>query len=375
MFCYHAHMEPVDSNPLITVIIPVYNAEKYLRCGLDSLLAQTCGDWEAVCVDDGSTDGSAAVLEEYARRDSRFRVLRQENSGVSVARNRGIQEARGEWVTFLDADDWLSEDILQALLPHTRRESVDVIGFEAEVKFEDGIEHIEGLEQGFRLNREGEYPSLPENVNYMIGTCWGKVYRRDFLLENAITFPLGMRQEDEVFYRCAMGAARNMYLLKRTGYCYYQNAASYMHVTLNPENCYLLYLKGADIIHGFYRKLNLGLEWDETLLGLLHYHLFRLAGDLSPETLDRFRKETTDFLRKARLDRKFPHDRRLAYLSYAPWWKRMFIQKKRREVMYGIFGMPLCKDCYTIEDFALRVTPWSKIKRLFRQLSSSRAQH
>lgn len=367
MFCYHARMETAGTNPLITVIVPVYNAEKYLRRGLESLLAQTCGNWEAVCIDDGSTDGSAAVLEEYARRDSRFRVLRQENSGVSVARNRGIREARGQWVAFMDADDWLSEDIIEALLPHTGRESVDIIGFEAEVRFEDGIEQSSGLEQTFRLKKEGEYPSLPENVNNMIGTCWGKAYRRDFLLENAITFPLGMRQEDEVFYRCVMGAARNMYLLKHTGYCYYQNAASYMHVTLNPENCYQLYLKGAGIIHGFYQKRELGIKWDETLPALLYYHLFRLAGDLSPETLDRFRKETTDFLRKARLDRNFPKDRRLAYLSYAPWWKRMFIRKERAAVTYGIFGIPLYKDCYTIEGFALRVTLWGKIKGLSRR--------
>ena len=96
----------------ISIVIPVYNTGKYLRRGLDSLLAQTCGDWEAVCIDDGSTDGSAAVLEEYAARDARFRVLRQENSGVSAARNRGIQEARGEWVTFLDADDWFSPELV-----------------------------------------------------------------------------------------------------------------------------------------------------------------------------------------------------------------------------------------------------------------------
>lgn len=360
--------------PSFSVVIPVYNAEKYLHRGLDSLLAQTCADWEAVCIDDGSTDGSAAVLGEYAARDARFRVLRQENSGVSVARNRGIMEARGEWVTFLDADDWLSGDILEALLPHTRRGSVDIIGYETEVRFEDGLEHASGLEEIFRLEKEGEYPSLPENVNNMIGSCCGKAYRRDFLRENAISFPLGMRQEDEVFYRCAMGAARNMYLLKRTGYYYYQNAASYMHVTLNPENCYLLYLKGAGIIHAFYRKRNLGLEWDETLLELLHYHLFRLAGELSPETLDRFRKETTDFLGKARLDKEFPKDRRLAYLTYVPRWKRMFIRQERAAVAYGLFGIPLFKDCYTIGNFAFRVTPWSKFKGLLRRLLGSRAK-
>lgn len=141
--------------PLITVIIPVYNAEKHLRRGMDSLLAQTCGDWEAVCINDGSSDNSLSILKEYAAKDARFRVHTQENSGVSAARNRGIQEARGEWITFLDADDWLNAGIIAALKPHTKREKVDIIGFEAEVKFESGIEHDPSLEQAFFLQREG----------------------------------------------------------------------------------------------------------------------------------------------------------------------------------------------------------------------------
>jgi len=91
--------------PKFSVIIPVYNAERYLREALDSVLAQTYADWECVCVDDGSTDGSGAILDEYAVRDARFRVIHQSNAGVATARNVGLAAAGGEWIGWLDADD------------------------------------------------------------------------------------------------------------------------------------------------------------------------------------------------------------------------------------------------------------------------------
>ena len=106
-------------NPFFSIIIPVYNVAPYLRECLDSVLAQTFADWEALCVDDGSTDGSGAILNEYAVRDRRFRVIHQPNGGVSAARNAALDVARGEWVCFLDADDkieshWLEDIALGA---------------------------------------------------------------------------------------------------------------------------------------------------------------------------------------------------------------------------------------------------------------------
>lgn len=98
-----------------SIIIPVYNVEPYLRECLDSVLAQTCGDWEAVCVDDGSTDGSAAILAEYAARDSRFRIVTQPNGGLSAARNTGLDHARGDYILFLDSDDWLENKALESI--------------------------------------------------------------------------------------------------------------------------------------------------------------------------------------------------------------------------------------------------------------------
>ena len=96
-----------EMKPLLSVVVPVYNAAKFLPHCLDSLCGQTYRNLEIVCVNDGSTDDSLAVLKKYASRDTRIKVIRQENAGVSAARNRGLDAATGELVTFVDADDWL----------------------------------------------------------------------------------------------------------------------------------------------------------------------------------------------------------------------------------------------------------------------------
>lgn len=112
----------------ISVIVPVYNAEKYIRETLDSLKAQTMGDIEILMVDDGSQDGSPAICDEYANSDARFRVIHQSNGGVSVARNRGIRETEGEWITFVDADDQLTPEALERLYAMTDGETDLVMG-------------------------------------------------------------------------------------------------------------------------------------------------------------------------------------------------------------------------------------------------------
>lgn len=102
-------------NPKISVIVPVYNVEKYLRKCVDSILSQTFTDFELLLIDDGSKDHSGEICDEYALQDDRVKVFHKENGGVSSARNLGIDVAKGEWITFVDADDYIAENLLQSL--------------------------------------------------------------------------------------------------------------------------------------------------------------------------------------------------------------------------------------------------------------------
>lgn len=105
------------SNPTVSIIIPVYNTESYLPRCLDSLLVQTYADFEIICVDDGSTDNSGQICDEYARKDSRIRVVHIPNGGVSNARNTGLELVRGEYIMFVDSDDWVEPEHVELLLP------------------------------------------------------------------------------------------------------------------------------------------------------------------------------------------------------------------------------------------------------------------
>ena len=116
--------------PLFTLIIPCYNVAPYVRACLDSVAAQTCADgWEAICVDDGATDGTGAILDEYAAKDPRFKVIHQKNAGVSAARNAGLEAATGEWVWFIDSDDTIAPFALAFLTRELRKNSVDIFRF------------------------------------------------------------------------------------------------------------------------------------------------------------------------------------------------------------------------------------------------------
>lgn len=111
----------------VSVIIPVYNVEAYLRQCLDSVVNQTLREIEIICVDDGSTDKSAAILKEYAAKDGRIKVLTQSNTGAGAARNAGIARATGEWITFCDADDWIEPDAIEKMVAAAQREDADCV--------------------------------------------------------------------------------------------------------------------------------------------------------------------------------------------------------------------------------------------------------
>lgn len=113
--------------PTVSIIIPVYNAECYLRQCIESVIAQTFEDWEAILVNDGSKDGSLAICQEYAAKDKRIKVIDKPNGGVSSARNKGLEVAQGDWITFMDSDDWLDADAFDVYYEAAQRTGADIV--------------------------------------------------------------------------------------------------------------------------------------------------------------------------------------------------------------------------------------------------------
>ena len=140
----------------ISIVLPVYNVANYLRKCLDSLVNQTFKDFEVICVNDGSTDMSLSILEGYSLTDSRFKIITQENRGLSGARNTGIKHVRGEYVLFVDSDDWLEDNALEELYNHVKGFNSEITMFKFRYFNEDTKE--------FSENQNSKLEIIPDSL-------------------------------------------------------------------------------------------------------------------------------------------------------------------------------------------------------------------
>ena len=122
-----------DSSIKFSIIVPVYNVEKFLRESLDSIISQTLKDFEVICVNDGSTDNSLDILEEYAKNDSRFKIISQENQGQGIARNKAIDIAQGKYLLFVDPDDWIETNALEQIWNKAEATDANIVQFNYEI--------------------------------------------------------------------------------------------------------------------------------------------------------------------------------------------------------------------------------------------------
>ncbi len=179
-----------NTNPKISVIIPVYNAEKYLRRCVDSILAQIFTDFELLLIDDGSKDKSGEICDEYAKKDNRVKVFHKENGGVSSARNLGLDNARGEWIGFIDSDDMVKPEYLDGLIRCQSRSSLVVGGYEC---FENSSKKFYITKQ-CDMDVEDAFNCIGSDSQS--GTLlypWGKLFKAAYIVENNIRFDTTMR--------------------------------------------------------------------------------------------------------------------------------------------------------------------------------------
>lgn len=168
----------MDKAPKLTVITPVYNVEPYLRQCLDSIRAQTFTDWEAIIVDDGSTDGSGAVCDEYAAADPRFRVVHKENGGQSSARNMALDLARGEYLGFVDSDDWIEPDMYRTLVADIEKYGADIAKCGYCKVFPGKVKNGSGFSR-FRVVGHDEFVRLVYDDRKVHSFLCDRIFRRD----------------------------------------------------------------------------------------------------------------------------------------------------------------------------------------------------
>lgn len=216
----------MTDSPLISVIVPVYNSEKHLRKCLDSICGQSYSNLEILCVNDGSTDASTAILEEYAAKDKRIKALSQKNAGQGAARNLALNHATGEWVTGVDSDDYLEPDAYEYALSAVA-DDVDIICFGTKLIWLDG-EYQPHLNAFFDIPRQETHPPTPSIVAKTNDSFWNKIFRRSLVGQTNCSFPVGLWYEDSLFWRTTAPFARNIAFLPGKKYNYVRHAGTTM---------------------------------------------------------------------------------------------------------------------------------------------------
>lgn len=225
---------------MISIVIPVYNGERFLREAVDSVRSQSCSEWELIVVDDGSTDGTASVMTQYTD-DNRIKFIQKENTGVTQTRWRGVEEATGEWVTFLDADDILMPDAV-AIINRQLGGEVDILSFK-HIPFEN-ISDLSNSEAPQKENTEKISGRYKETISVareillgkMLSSIWSAVYRRQVLSQYKNLFCNGLHIAEDTIFNLELILATNPAVISISDklYGYRNNSESIMH-TISPQ--------------------------------------------------------------------------------------------------------------------------------------------
>ncbi len=231
----------------VSVIVPIYNVEKYVAQCLESIQRQTLDSFEILCIDDQSTDNSMKIVEKYAAIDNRIKIIKHnKNRGLSAARNTGLENAKGKYIYFLDSDDMIIPETLEELFICAEKNELDEIYFNMKKVYESELKELEGVYKKIYY----DYPEIytgqelfclftQDQTNKI--EVWRQFYRRSFLLENKICFYEGILHEDAIFsFLCAMKAKRVMNINKEY-YLYRQRKNSIMY-SLNENRAKSMYI-------------------------------------------------------------------------------------------------------------------------------------
>lgn len=242
---------------LISVIIPVYNAEQYLKRCMDSVIGQTYTKLEIIAVNDGSTDNSGKILDEYAKQDSRVKVIHQPNGGQASARNAALDCATGDLIANLDSDDYLELHAYETVIKNFD-DDVDMVWFGNHVVGDADEKHMASQREFYRMKELGKMPLSKVAVVARSGAVWNKVVRRNIIEKYKLRYPEGVIFEDLCFCACLYPLINNVNMLEDKLYFYMQRADSTMGIARSKSSEKSMdALRGIAPMYNFYKKNNL----------------------------------------------------------------------------------------------------------------------
>ncbi|MBR3236712.1 glycosyltransferase [Candidatus Saccharibacteria bacterium] len=238
----------------ISVIVPVYNVEEYLPKCLNSLTSQTEKDIKIICVDDGSTDGSLAILKEYEKKDKRILVVSKKNGGLSSARNAGLLKCDTEYVMFCDSDDFYAKRMCEKMLSTIEEDESDLATCTQNVIYLTHSEMKESDRNYYRLNYVGKQYIHDELILKTDVSVLNKIFRMSVIQKYDIKFPEGLNNEDFYFYNAYMSVAKSISYVNQRLYNYIRREGSIMSSNFAADKMSMDHLLVAEKLFDFYKK-------------------------------------------------------------------------------------------------------------------------
>ena len=244
-------------SPIISVIVPVYNVQPYLRQCMESLMGQTLHDIEIICVDDGSTDGSGKILAEYASIDERVRVVTCENGGQSAARNTGLDMARAPFIMFCDSDDWYEATMCEQLFAAISKSGSDISICGTEIYYECDARLEETDNLYYKIKFKGKQIIDECIILHTDVSAWNKIYRKSIIEQFSIRFPEGLKYEDAYFFNAYMACSHSAFFLQEKLYHYRRRPGSIMNIAFMKKGGSIDHLRVAILLYDFYKRNHL----------------------------------------------------------------------------------------------------------------------
>lgn len=333
--------------PKLTIVVPVYNTEKYLKKCLDSLVNQTLKDIEILCINDGSEDNSHIILNEYASKDSRIKIFNKDNGGLSSARNMGIENASGHFITFLDSDDYVENNAYELALSRFVNNRVDLVHFSTNLVMEDN--DCERYNQEYFQHKFNGLVKLTSYViNYLDVCAWNKIYKLSIIKNYGIRFPEGKLYEDNPFFWSYALVCDYAYFMPERLHNYLSRKNSIMNLTIKVYK---------SKVNKLSHELDRLLCFEEFLTFIFRWNLFyKVALTLEKYFEKVFRDEldhtlkkniknvlqkSTDIVNKFSLTSLFPLNRFLKALSEQKYYKIEYVEFiTRKQRIFGLYRSP-----------------------------------
>ena len=277
----------MNSSPCLSIIVPVYNASAFISICIESILRQSYRDYEMIIVDDGSKDDSGEICDEFAKKDIRIRVIHNNNGGVSSARNTGIEQAKGKYLLFVDADDSINPNMCEVMVSRAEQSGVDYVicGYN-EVCRQKIIPRLFALPDNTVMDRNYIIHKLLYSIfsnENIINSPFNKLYRRESILMHGIIFPKRRRAEDWLFNIRYLETAQSALYIDEALYNYIRNEHSAMSRVL-PEQ-FLIWKENIQVRREIEKRYRFNVDWKEVnkhfLEGAIPWAMARYKQDKS----------------------------------------------------------------------------------------------